>query len=106
VRVGGAVIGAVVLAYGGSSVQRGHTDDVHVTRWLTLVLIVTGIWVLTEAIVGGFEQVARMTRERYDQLEQAAPNAYAIAAHAACETHRLLVAREAEDSPKVRMLHQ
>jgi len=106
VRIGAGAIGALAFAYGGSAVQQGHTDDAFIMRGLTFVLIVAGIWIITETIVGGFEEIARRTQARYDRLEQLQPNAYAIAGQAVCETLRIMHEQAAEESENVRVLHR
>jgi len=106
VRVGAGCFGVTAAGYGGYAVRHGHTDDAFIMRGLTLVLIITGIWVITEAIVGGFEEIGRRTQERYDRLEQLQPNAYAIAGQAVCETLRIMHEQAAEESENVRVLHR
>ena len=106
VRIAAAFIGLMSFAYGGSAVAHGHTGDEFVMRGLTFVLIISGIWVITEAIVGGFEEIARRTQERYDRLEQLQPTALAIAGQTVCETLRIMHEQAVEDSENVRVLHR
>ena len=106
VRIVAGCVGALSFAYGGSSVAHGHTEDAFIMRGLTFVMIVAGIWVITEAIVGGFDEIARRTQARYDRLEQLQPNAYAIAGQAVRETLRILHEQAAEDSPKVTVMRR
>ena len=87
VRIAAGVIGVLALATAGCSIQlaaqhRGPVDDAVVFRGLALVVIVAGVWVIVEVVVGGFEQIARTTRERYERLQSEAPDAYAIAGQA------------------------
>lgn len=111
VRVAAGIIGLVAGAYGASAVQTalqddGDLDGAAVTRDLVLVMVVAATWVVVEAIVGGFEEIARRTQERYDELEKRQPDAYSIAAQACCETYRLLTEQAATESDKVRILHR
>lgn len=111
VRIAAGVICVPATLYSVAAAVAARRDDVDldgasVMRGILLAVFVAGVWVITEAIVGGFEQVQRTTRERYERLQAEAPTAYAIAAQAVCETYRKLQEQAAEESPKVRVMHR
>jgi hypothetical protein len=91
VRVAAATIGLIAAGYGGYVLDRGGSQFTEVMEGLTFILVVAGIWVIVEAIVGGFEQVRKTTQDRYDQLEAKHASACAIAAQTV-----LAIARERE----------
>ena len=106
VRCAAAVIIVVTLSVGGYAVRVAHADVGSMIDRFTFVAVIAFGWILVEVVVGGFEQVARTTRERYEKLQAEAPDAYAIAGQAVCETLRVISEKAVEDSPNVSVLHR
>lgn len=111
VQIAAGTIAVVTVAYAASVIQAAaeHHGDIDgpAFRWgMTTLIILGGVWIITEVIVSGFEQVQRTTRERYDKLQAEQPNAYAVAGQVVCEVLRVLEERAAEDSPKVRLIRR
>jgi hypothetical protein len=98
----GFIVGSAAVA-GGYSISVDHADVGTVLDGVAVVAVIVGIWVLTEAVVGGFEMMARVTQERYEHLMQQGLNPYAIAAQVVLAVES---AKCAEDSDKVRVLHR
>lgn len=70
-----------------------HFSDVYVAGAVVLLVLVAGIWLMTEGICMVVDQIDGFraeTRARYAALEDAQPNAEAIGAWAARSAYDLL----------------
>ena len=54
VRAVAGTVGVASLITGGYALSNGHANFADVMEGLTFILLVAGVWVLVEGVVGGF----------------------------------------------------